>query len=79
MELKSIVSRSLCRHCIYRMSRVVSTEGLALDSEAEKFLGSNLDENSDSFIHEACTKLAVDLDHIVLDCSCFEFKDKNLS
>lgn len=61
------LNRSLCKHCEHKITREISSEGFVFTQED----GAECDEDLDSFIHDACILLGVDLDHIVLDCSKF--------
>lgn len=60
------LERSLCKHCSNRVTREISTEGFILTDDD----GQDLDD-LDSFIHDACAILGIDLDHIVLECNKF--------
>lgn len=79
MDLTYMLNNSLCKHCDHRVSRVVSTEGLEMDmydvEESEESTSNAPEEYYDSFTHEYCTKLCIDLDHIVLDCTKFMLID----
>ena len=79
MDLTYMLNNSLCKHCGHRVSRVVSTEGLEMDiyevDDSEESTSNVPDEMYDSFTHEYCTKLCIDLDHIVLDCTKFMLMD----
>ncbi len=70
-----MLNNSLCKHCDHRVSRVVSLEGLDVEyydvDETEEATSNAPEEGFDSFTHEYCTKLCIDLDHIVLDCTKF--------
>ena len=60
------LERSLCKHCVHRVTREISTEGFIIaDDEG------NTQDDLLSFIHDACAILGTDLDHIVLDCNRF--------
>jgi len=79
MNMEYILNNSLCKHCDHRVSRVVSTEGIEVsyyDEDDSVTVTDTSDEILDSFTHEYCTKLCVDLDHIVLDCTKFLLVDK---
>lgn len=75
MDIEYILNNSLCKHCDHRVSRVVSTEGLEVEyydfEETRAVAAEFVEEDLGSFTHEYCTKLCIDLDHIVLDCSKF--------
>jgi hypothetical protein len=75
MDLEYILNNSLCKHCDHRVTRVVSTEGLEVEFYDDLTVTSSAPETEDddfsSFTHEYCTKLCIELDHIVLDCSKF--------
>ena len=83
MDTTYMLNNSLCKHCDHRVSRVVSLEGLEVEyydvDEGETDAGAvyTISEDSlDSFTHEYCTKLCLDLDHIVLDCTKFLLVEK---
>ena len=60
------LERSLCKYCEHRVTREVSSEGFIItDDEGDT------QEDLESFIHDACAILGIDLDHIVLDCNKF--------
>jgi hypothetical protein len=60
------LERSLCKHCTHRVTREISTEGFLLtDDDGEAC------EDLESFLHDSCAILGIDLDHIVLECNRF--------
>lgn len=65
-ELTCPVDRSLCKHCVHKITREISSEGMILTTE-----DGDVCEDLGSFIHDACILLSIDLDHIVLDCNKF--------
>lgn len=65
-ELIHPLERSLCKHCSHRVTREISTEGFILTDD-----DGDACDDLDSFIHDACAVLGIDLDHIVLECNKF--------
>lgn len=74
-NLDYLINNSLCKHCTHRVIRDISSEGLYILNEFDE-----PEELSDStmedFIHISCSKLCIDLDHIVLDCNKFVNKER---
>lgn len=64
------IDKSLCKDCKFRVSRIISTEGLNLVDDQ----GIELPEDCGELHNEICTRLELDLDHIVLECSLYESK-----
>lgn len=75
MEYIDLINNSLCKHCIHRVIRDISSLGLEILQEFEDMEMSDDADDMEDFIHISCTKLCIDLDHIVLDCSKFEEVD----
>ncbi len=65
-DLTYPLERSLCKHCAHRVTREVSSEGFIITDD-----DGSAQEDLESFIHDACAILGIDLDHIVLDCNKF--------
>jgi hypothetical protein len=61
----------MCKDCSYRVSRIISLEGLELYDQEGEVLDM---EGECEFIHELCSLLHVELDHIVVDCSGYKSK-----
>jgi hypothetical protein len=78
MDTTYIMSNSLCKHCYHRVSRVISIEGLEVEyyEGDEQVANSQVSEEFDSFTHEFCSKLCLELDHIVLDCTKFQLLER---
>lgn len=73
MELDYLLNNSLCKHCEHRVVRDISSEGLAILNEFDEPEFTTDDEGQlEDFIHISCSKLCIDLDHIVLDCNKFK-------
>ncbi len=70
IDILYIINSSLCKHCENRVSRVISVEGLYVQYEDAPSEGDLSDV--EDFIHESCSMLCIDLDHIVLDCNKFK-------
>ena len=64
--ITDIIERSLCSNCVHRVQRTISSEGLEIyDEEGEVY-----EEGEEiELIHESCSLLHTELDHIVLKCS----------
>ncbi len=73
MEYTDILNSSLCKHCDHKVIRDISSEGLQVLYD-EDYIE---DEEVESFIHVSCSKLCIDLDHIVLDCNKFKYIKEN--
>ena len=72
------LNESLCKECVHKVRRVVvptdmSSWNVDLYDEDEYYEAL---ENGDEikFEHIMCLKLHIDLDHIVVECDCFEQK-----
>ena len=68
--MEDFIANSLCKDCIFRVSRVISTEGLDLVD----YDGNDLEDNISELYNELCSKLCIDLDHVVLECSLYKSK-----
>lgn len=64
------IHNSICKDCKFRISRVISSEGLEIE-DLEELSG---EEYIIDLYHEYCIKLHLELDHIVLACSPYESK-----
>jgi len=72
------LEKSMCNSCKYKVERVVVLLDTG-DWNIEVFDDDALNEaieNGDpiQFKHFLCSKLSLDLDHIVVECSCFKPK-----
>lgn len=68
--MADFVDKSLCKDCVFRVSRSVSTEGLHLVDDE----GNAISDDITEICSEICSKLSMDLDHIVLKCSAYKSK-----
>ena len=66
--VSDIINRSLCKNCTYRVQRIISSEGLELYDDENDEVG---ELEGKELIHEACSILHMELDHIVLKCSAY--------
>lgn len=73
-----LMNSSLCKHCEHRVVRGISSEGLYILNEFDEpeDVVDAVDGDLDDFIHISCSKLCIDLDHIVLDCTKFKSNKK---
>jgi hypothetical protein len=74
MNFMDMINNSVCRDCKHRVSRVISSEGLALQDDDGKPL--NFDNDDLEIRSEICSLLSLDLDHKVLSCSGYSSKYK---
>lgn len=68
--MENFLDGSSCKDCSHRLRRVLSSEGLDLVDEFGKSMLDDIDE----LYHEVCTKLDIELDHIVLECPLYKSK-----
>ncbi len=69
--LNNFMDKSICKDCKYRVSRIISPEGLDLvDAEGEPL---DVSDNIEVY-SEICSLLSVDLDHLVLECTAYTSK-----
>lgn len=66
----NFLDASSCKDCKYRLRRVISSEGLDLIDEH----GKNITDDVEELYHDLCTRLDIDLDHIVLHCPLYKSK-----
>lgn len=71
---EEILEGSICWNCKYRITRIISTEGLEILDENDNRLDS---EDLPIIEHEFCRLLHTELDIIVLECNGFEPIDSN--
>jgi hypothetical protein len=74
-DIEYLINNSLCKHCTHRVIRDISAEGLTVLNEFDEPEDLS-DDTMEDFIHISCTKLCIDLDHIVLDCNKFLSNEK---
>ena len=70
--MDNILNDSTCKDCKYRISRIISTEGLELVDN----YGNDITDDVQELYHDVCTKLDLELDHIVIKCPLYKSKYK---
>ena len=66
--MEDFIDKSLCKDCKFRVSRVISTEGLELLDQN----GNIMTDDDIELVNNVCHELDLDLDHIVLKCSIYK-------
>lgn len=68
--MNDILSNSSCKDCTFKISRLISSEGLELlDMD-----GNDITEEIGELYHDLCTKLDLELDHVVIKCPLYKSK-----
>jgi len=75
------LEESICKDCAHKIRRVViptDTTGWNVDLyDEEEYLEALENGETIKFEHIMCSKLHIDLDHIVLECDCYRQNDCN--